>query len=208
MSNSVIGSSSTGSGSDSYNTFNPDMEMNMDNRSIVELNDNMVGSMDENNSNINNNATNISPRSQDNMFTGVEPEATRTTFSVDVPAFKSQLTNSFSQSDIGKVFTTDTPSYSANSDLDSFSGVMEVAQGYGQGFASSDPVNPYSQGFTASTNNSGVSYSQTFASNSEAYSANQPEMGSAFAQSNLNNMLQLKANGMEKSNICTVSTTE
>lgn len=201
MSSNVMGSSSGGSGSETYSTFNADMEMNMDNRSM-DLNDNMVTSMDENNSNINGSNTNLSPRSQDNMFGGVEPESTRTTFSVDVPPFKSQLTNSFSQSDIGKVFNSDN-SYATSNDMDSFSGVSDVGQGYGQGFTSSESGNSYSQVFSSGTN-SGVSYSQTFASSSETYSGNQSEVGVSFAQSNLNNMMQLKGNGAEK-NICTVS---
>lgn len=203
MSNNVIGSSSTGSAPESYSTFNPsEMDMNIDNRSI-DLNDNMVSNMDDNNSNINGSGPNISPRSQDNMFGGSESESTRTTFSVDVPPFKSQLTNTFPQADMGKVFSSDGPSYSASSDMDSFSGVSDVGQGYGQGFTSSESIHSYSQVFSSGTN-SGVSYSQPFVSNSETYTGSQPEVGSSFAQSNLNSMMQLKGNGTEKS-ICTVS---
>ena len=205
MSGNVMGTSAGVSVSETFSTFSPaDVDMNIDSRSI-DLSDNIgVGSMDKNNSNISGPTSNISPRGQDNMDI-----TTRSTFSVDVPPFKSQLdnVNSFSQSDMEKVFITSENQgfLSTLRDIDGFSTGSDIGQGYNQGFSSAESVHSYSQVFSSSSS-SVLSYSQTFAASSETYT-NNTDMGS-FTQSNLSNMMDLKSSASEKSNICTVSNLE
>lgn len=204
MSSGVMGSTAEVSVSESFSTFSPaEVDMNMDSRPI-ELSDTMVGSMDENNSNVSGPTSNISPRGQDTLGFGGETDiTTRTSFSVDVPPFKSQLdsVSNFSQPDMGKVFTnSDNQVYSTSRDIDSFTGSSDVGQTYNQGFSSAESA--YSQGFS-SGGASVLSYSQPFSVNSESYSG-EPE-SSNFTQTNLSNIMDLKSAASEKSNICAVS---
>lgn len=207
MSGGVMGTSAGVSVSETFPTFSPaNVDMSIDNHSI-DLSDNIgVGSMDENNSNITGPTTNISPRGQDNMGFGGEPDiTTRTSFSVDVPPFKSQLTsvNTFSQSDMGKVFSNTDSQYSnAPREMDGFSVGGDMSQNYGQGFSNADSTHSYSQGFSSGSGTV-QTYSQPFPASSETFSGTN-EVGS-FAQTNLNNMMDLKTAASEKSNICAVS---
>lgn len=204
ISSGVMGSSSGVSVSETFSTFSAaEVDINMDSRSI-DLNDNMgVGSMDENNSNISGPTSTISPRGQDNIgFGGDQDITTRTSFSVDVPPFKSQLDNTFSQSDMGKVFNnSDSQGYSTQRDMDGFSVGSDIGQNYSQGFSSAESVHSYAQGFSSGAGTV-LTYSQPFQASSEAYSSNS-EVG-GFAQANLANMMDLKTSASEKSNICTV----
>lgn len=207
ISGSVRGSSAGVSVSETFPTFSPaDVDMNMDSRSI-DLSDNMgVGSMDENNSNISGPASNISPRGQDSIgFVGESDITTRTSFSVDVPPFKSQLenVNTFSQSEMGKVFNnSDSQGYSTAREMDGFSVGSDIGPNYSQGFSSAESVHSFSQGFSSGSGTV-LTYSQPFPASSETYTGNS-EVGS-FAQTNLANMMDLKTSATEKSNICTVS---
>ncbi|KAL4218896.1 cell differentiation [Mactra antiquata] len=200
----VMGTTAEVSVSESFSTFSPaEVDMTIDNHQI-DVSDNIVGSIDENNSNVSGPTSNLSPRGQDNLGFGGEGDiTTRTSFSVDVPPFKSQLdtVSNFSQPDMGKVFNNaDNQVYSSSRDMDSFSGPTDVGQGYNQGFSSAESA--YSQGFS-SGGASVLSYSQPFSVSSESYTGdNEP---ANFTQTNLSNIMDLKAAAAsEKSNICTV----
>lgn len=209
MSSGVLGSPGGVSVPETFPTFSPaEVDLSMDSRSI-DLGDNIgVGSMDENNSNISGPTTNVSPRGQDAMSFGGEPDiiTTRTSFSVDVPPFKSQLdsVSTFSQSDMGKVFNnSDNQAYSAPREMDGFTVGSDIGgPSYGQGFPSTESVHSYSQVFSTGSG-SVLTYSQPFVASSETYSGH-TDVGS-FAQTNISNMMELKAAASEKSNICAVS---
>lgn len=206
MTSGVLGSPAGVSVPETFPTFSPaEVELSMDSRSI-DLGDNIgVGSLDENSS-ISGPTTNISPRGQDGMSFGGEPDiTTRTSFSVDVPPFKSQLdsVNTFSQSDMGKVFnTSDNQAYTTPREMDGFTVGSDMGPSYGQGFPSTESVHSYSQVFSTGSG-SVLTYSQPFVASSESYSGH-TDVGS-FAQTNISNMMELKAAASEKSNICAVS---
>ena len=172
--------SSVVSVSDSFPTFNPsDMDMNMDNRSSGggmdigdhNIGDHMVGSLDDNNSNISGPTANISPRGQDVGY--VNDIEVRTSFSVDVPPFKSSLDKvAFSQPDMGQVFSAGSENnqvYSSTQDIDGVfsSSAADSGNTYSQVFSASDGSNDeYAQVFSTN-NDSGQSYSQGFSSSSD-----------------------------------------
>ena len=166
--------SSVVSVSDSFSTFNPaDIDMNMDARSSgtgIDIGDHMVSSLDENNSNISGPTSNISPRGQDVGY--VNDIEVRTSFSVDVPPFKSNLDKvSFSQPDMGQVFSAGSENnqvYNSTQDIDGvFSSAADNGNAYSQVFSASDGSNDdYSQVFS-SASETGHSYSQGFSSSSD-----------------------------------------
>lgn len=180
--------SSVVSVTDSFSTFNPvELDMNIDSRSTgagIDMEDRMVSSMDDNNSNISGPTSNISPRGQEVGYVG--DMEVRTSFSVDVPPFKSNLDKvPFSQSDMGQVFSAGSENsqvFSSTQDMDgvfstgtdsghTYSQVFSTSDGsnddYVQVFASSsDTGHSYSQGFSAGSD-TGHSYSQVFSSNTD-----------------------------------------
>ena len=163
-------SSAVVSVSDSFPTFSP-ADMNMDSRSTgtgIDMEDHMVSSMDDNNSNISGPTSNISPRGQDVGY--VNNIEGRTTFSVDVPPFKSNLDKvSFSQPDMGQVFSAggdNNQVYSGTQDMDSvFSTGAESGHTYSQVFSATDGNNDdYGQVFSSNTDTNHTSYSHGFSS--------------------------------------------
>ena len=180
--------SSVVSVSDSFSSFNPaDIEMNMDARSSgtgIDIGDPMISSLDENNSNLSGPTSNISPRGQDVGY--VNDIEVRTSFSVDVPPFKSNLEKvSFSQPDMGQVFSAGSENnqvYSSTQDIDGvFSSAADTGNVYSQVFSASDGSNDdyvpvfssanetshaYNQGFSSSSD-TGHSYGQVFSSNQD-----------------------------------------
>ena len=229
-------SSAVVSVSDSFPTFSPaDMDMNMDSRSTggMEMDDHMVGSMDDNNSNISGPTSNISPRGQDVGY--VNNMEGRTTFSVDVPPFKSNLDKvSFSQSDMGQVFSAGGDNdqvYSGTQDMDivfstgaesghTYSQVFSATDGsnddYGQVFSSNTDTNHtnYNQGFSSghdtgytpvfsTSTDRGTPYSQPFSSTDPGLSYSNSDVSSGFNPPHINNIMAIKSPS-EQTNICKV----